>query len=64
MFLEVNEEVLDEDMSIVMIFDAMPTLEFWNSSTDKKHLLTGLVAGEAYEFVHREGMDKFIEYFQ
>lgn len=64
MFIELNEEILDEDIAVGIIFDAMPTIEFWNSSSETEHLLTGLVAGEAYEFVHREGLEKYVAYFE
>jgi hypothetical protein len=64
MFIELSEEILDEDIAVGIIFDTMPTIEFWNSSTDTEHLLTGLLAGEAYEFVHREGIEKYVAYFE
>ncbi len=64
MFIELSEEILDEDIAVGIIFDAMPTIEFWNSSSDTEHLLTGLLAGEAYEFVHRDGIEKFVAYFE
>lgn len=64
MFIELSEEILDEDIAVGIIFDAMPTIEFWNSSSSTEHLLTGLVAGEAYDFVHREGIEKFAAYFE
>ena len=62
MFIKLDRAIvgLGEDNASTLIFDLMPTVNYWHSSTEKKHMITGLVTGKAYDFIHQHGIKNYI----
>ncbi len=49
MFIKLDRAIVDDDNAGTLVFDLMPSVNYWHSSTQKKHMITGLVTGKAYD---------------
>lgn len=57
-FIKLDRSIVgvSENSASTLIFDLMPTVNYWHSSTEKKHMITGLVTGKAYDYIHIYGL--------
>jgi hypothetical protein len=56
--LDAPELILEDVGGIVL--DTLPSVYFWNNSNEEDTIITALITGEAYNFIHKEGIEKYV----